>query len=104
MKHIPEIQRHISQIKEHSASYLLYSQRANDIILKTIAKFTKLIKRIRYLQVWLKSSDIWRWLSGLKWERFEAFSKVEILMFFEASTKKISKLKVSELAKRAFSY
>jgi hypothetical protein len=36
---------------------------------------------------------------------FEAFSKVEILIFFASETKKISKLKVSELilrSKRAF--
>jgi hypothetical protein len=49
---------------------------------KKLAEFIKLIKRFWYLQVCLQSSDIWRWLSGLKWELFEAFSKVEILMFF----------------------
>jgi hypothetical protein len=48
--HTPEIQGHTSQIEGHLASYLLYSQRANDINLKKVAEFTKLIKRIRYLQ------------------------------------------------------
>jgi hypothetical protein len=36
----------------------LYSQRANHIIFKKNWEFVKLIKRFRYLQAWLKSSDI----------------------------------------------
>jgi sensor histidine kinase YesM len=64
-------------------TYLLYSQQVNLIISKDFARFTKLIKRFRFLQVWFKSSDNWRWLSSLKWELFETFSKVEIVMFFD---------------------
>jgi hypothetical protein len=68
--------------------HLLYSQQANHIISKKVAEFIKLIKRFWILQEWVKSSDIWRWLSGLKWELFEAFSKVEVLMFFDERTLK----------------
>jgi hypothetical protein len=95
------IHEHISRIQRHSAS-------ARDAVSKSEAihisarctrqtyrfttykatKFIKLIKRFRFLQVWLKSSDIWRCLSELKWELFEAFSKVEILMFFDKWTLK----------------
>ncbi len=42
--------------------------------------YVKLIKHFRFLPVWLKTSDIWRWLSDLKWR---AFWKVQILMFFD---------------------
>jgi hypothetical protein len=70
--------------------HLLYSQQENHMISKKVAKFIKLIKRFRILQVWLKSSDIWRWLSGLKSELFEAFSKVEVLMFFDKRALSIS--------------
>jgi hypothetical protein len=59
---------------------------------KNFAELTKLIKRTRYLQVWPETSDIWRWLSDLKWELFEAFSEVEILMFFDKRTLSISLL------------
>ncbi len=80
-----------SQIRKESCKkfcYLtcsLYSQRANHMISKKIAKFIKLIKRFRTLQDWLKTSDIWRWLSDLKEEFFEAF---QILMFLDERTLK----------------
>jgi hypothetical protein len=59
------------------------------MISKKFAKFIKLIKRFRYLQVWLNLIDIWRWLSSLK---VRAFSKVEILMFFDERALSISLL------------
>jgi hypothetical protein len=82
-EHILWIQRHISRIKKHFAEYMLYSRQTCRFTKYKLAKFIKLIKRFRFLQVWLKLSDIWRCLSSLKWELFEAFSKVEILMFFD---------------------
>jgi hypothetical protein len=81
------------RIQQHSWSkklqqvYLLYSQQTNHMISKKVAKI-KLIKRFWYLQEWLKSSDIWRWLSDLKWELFKALSKVKILMFSDKRVKK----------------
>jgi hypothetical protein len=75
-----------SQIEKLQKKYWLYSQQANYMILKKVAKFIKLIKRFWYLQLRLKSSNIWRWLSGLKWELFQTLSKVEILMFFDEQT------------------
>ncbi len=48
-----------------------------------------MIKRFRFLQVWFKTSDIWRWLSDLKIELFEAF---QILMFFDEWTLNINLL------------
>jgi hypothetical protein len=68
--------------------YMLYSRQTCRFITYKVAKFIKLIKRFRFLQVWLKLSDIWRCLSDLKWELFEAFSKIEILMFFDKRTLK----------------
>jgi hypothetical protein len=85
-EHTPRIQKHILRIEEHFAAYMLYSRQACRLTKYKVAEFIKLIKRFRFLQVWLKSSDIWRWLSDLKWELFEAFSKVEILMFFDKRT------------------
>jgi hypothetical protein len=66
----------------------LYSQRANHMISRKVAEFDKLIKRIRYLQEWLKTSDIWRDYHLWKWELFEPFSKVQILMFLRERTLK----------------
>jgi hypothetical protein len=63
------------------------------MISKKFAEFIKLIKRFQNLKEWLKTSDIWRDYQAWKWALFEAFSKVEILMFFgERALKKISKL------------
>jgi hypothetical protein len=90
------IQQHFWS-KKLQQVYLLYSQQANHMILKKVAEFIKLIKRFRILQVWLKSSDIRRWLSGLKSELFEAFSKVEVLMFFDKRALKVKSFLIKKV-------
>jgi hypothetical protein len=75
-----------------SQRYLMYSQQAWDTATRQLRRVIKLIERIRYLQAWPKSSVIWRWLSGLKWELFAAFSRVELLMFFDERALSISLL------------
>ncbi len=93
--HTPRIQGHTPRIEEHSSEYMLYSRQTCRLTKYKLAKFIKLIKRFRFLQVWLKLSDIWRCLSDLKWELFETFSKVEILMFFDKRTLNVSLLMFS---------
>jgi hypothetical protein len=57
------------QISKKTCS--LYSQQACNTATENFYIITESVKRFRYLQVWFKSSDIWRWLSGLKWEHFQ---------------------------------
>ncbi len=92
-----------SQIRKESCKKLcyltcsLYSQRANHMISKKVAKFIKLIKRFRNLQEWLKTSDIWRDYQVWNKSFSEALSKVQSFdISRRASAKKISKLSVSE--------
>jgi hypothetical protein len=93
-----------SQIRKESCKKLcyltcsLYSQRANHMISKKVAKFIELIKRFRNLQEWLKTSDIWRDYQVWNESFSEALSKVQSFdVSRRANAKKISKLKVSEL-------
>jgi hypothetical protein len=64
--HSPDTLTPASQIRKESCKkfcYLtcsLYSQRANHMISKKVARFIKLFKRFRILQEWLKTSDILR--------------------------------------------
>ncbi len=83
MNTLLEYRDNIPEIEEHLAAYMLYSRQTCRFTKYNAAKFIKLIKRFRFLQIWLKPNDIWRWLSDLKWELFEAFSKIENLMFFD---------------------
>ncbi len=73
---------HTYQISKKTCS--LYSQQAWSTVTWKFCRIFKLIKRFQYLQEWLKSSDVWRWLSGLKWEF------LKFLRFWCSSTSKLA--------------
>jgi hypothetical protein len=90
-----------SQIRKESCKKLcyltcsLYSQRANHMISKKVAKFIKLIKRFRNLQGWLKRATFDVIIKSEIRAFLKLFQKFKVLMFLDERTlKKLSKLSV----------